>query len=153
MKHERTWIVMADGRQAKVLESHGPHSTPVLVGDLVFAQELPADRNIRSDRPGRSFESSGPARHAMESRTSPHRELKRELASEVVDQLDSSLREGRFDCIALVAPPTVLGDLREALSEPLRAKLIAELAKDFMKVPEHELPHRLAAIWQAKAKR
>jgi len=80
MKRERIWIVIADGRQAKVLESHGPNSTLVPVDDMVFAKELPADRDIQRDRPGRSFESSGPTRHAMENRTSPRRELKRELA-------------------------------------------------------------------------
>lgn len=153
MKRERTWIVIADGRQAKVLESHGPNSTLVPVDDMVFAKELPADREIQRDRPGRSFESSGPTRHAMENRTSPHRELKRELAGEVIDKLDSSLREGRFDRIALVAPPTVLGDLRDALSESLRAKLVAELAKDLTKVPPQELPHRLEAIWGPKVNR
>jgi protein required for attachment to host cells len=93
------------------------------------------------------------AHHAMENRTSPHRELKRELAGEVIDKLDGSLREGRFDRIALFAPPTVLGDLRDALSESLRAKLVAELAKDLTKVPFQELSHRLEAIWGSKANR
>jgi len=75
------------------------------------------------------------------------------LPGEVVDKLDSSLKEGRFDRIALVAPPTVLGDLRDALSEPLRVKLVVGLAKDLMKVPSQELPQRLEVIWGAKARR
>ena len=153
MKRERTWIVIADGRQAKVFESHGSNSDLVPVEDMVFAMELPPDRDIQDDRPGRSFESSNPTRHAMENRTSPHRELKRELAVEVAHRLDDGLRDRRFDRIALVAPPTLLGDLRDALSEPLRAKVVAELAKDLVKVPHQDLPHRLEAIWEPKAKR
>ena len=152
MKHERTWILIADGRQAKVLESHGPNSELVPVDDMVFAVELPADRDVQRDRQGRSFESSGPTRHAMEPRSSPRRELKREFAGTVADKLDHSLKDGRFDRIVLVAPPTALGDLRDALSVSLRAKVVAELAKDLVKVPHQNLPDHLVSIWTSKAK-
>ncbi len=136
----------------KSSRSHGPHSELVAVDDMVFSMELPADRDIQRDRPGRSFKSSGPTRHAMESRTSPHRELKRELAGQVADKLDHGLRDGRFDRVALVAPPTVLGDLRDALSAPLRAKVVAEVAKDLVKIPHNDLPARLEMIWNTQGK-
>jgi protein required for attachment to host cells len=152
MKPERTWIVIADGHEAKVLESHGSHSELVPVGDMAVTMDLPPNREIQDDRPGRSFESSGPTRHAVESRTDPHRELKRELARNVAGKLDLALRDQRFDRLVIVAPPVTLGDLRRALSDQLEGRVTAELAKDLVHVPHHDLPTHLAAIWGAKAK-
>lgn len=152
MKAERTWILIADGHQAKVLESRGPNSELVPIDDISVEVELPANRDIQDDRPGRSFESSNPTRHSMESRTDPHRELKRSLARNVADKLDKCLRDQRFDHLAIVAPPPTLGDLRQALSEQLLAKIAAELPKDLTNVPHHNLPPHLEAIWGAKGK-
>ncbi len=146
MKPERTWIVIADGHEAKVLESHGPHSDLVPVVDMALVMDLPPNREIQDDRPGRSFESAGPTRHAVESRTDPHRELKRELARNVVGKLDLALRDGRFDRLVIVAPPATLGDLRHAVSPQLEAKIAAELAKDLVHIPHHDLTTHLAGL-------
>jgi protein required for attachment to host cells len=147
MKAKRTWILIADGSRAKVLESHGPVSDLVPVEDMAIAKELPANRDLQENRPGRSFESFTPMRHAMENRVEPHRQLKRELAGEIADKLERSLRAGRFDRLAIIAPPTFLGDLRSALSDQVRGKVAAELAKDLVKVPHQDLPRRLEGIW------
>jgi protein required for attachment to host cells len=150
MKAPRTWILLADGHQAKVFETHGPNSDLLVVGDMMVAMELPPNRDIQNDRPGRSFESAGPTRHAMESRTDPHRELKRELARTVSDRLDAALKEGRFDRLCIVAPPATLGDLRRALSQPLKQRIVAEITKDLVHVPHQDLPSHLEAIWHSK---
>jgi len=150
MKSKRTWILIADGSRARVLESHGPGSELVPIDDMALAMELPPNRELETDRPGRSLESANPSRHAMENRTDPHRELKRKLAREVVDKLEQSLRDRRFDHLAIVAPPTVLGDFRDALTKALKATVTAELAKDIVKIPQHDLPPHLAPIWTGK---
>jgi protein required for attachment to host cells len=47
-----------------------------------------------------------------------------------------------FDELVLVAPSHALSELTDALDTTTRAKLIATLAKDFVKTPDHELwPH------------
>jgi protein required for attachment to host cells len=150
MKAKRTWILIADGSRARVLESRGPGSGLVPVDDMVLSKQLPPNREIETDRPGRSLESANPTRHAIESRSDPHRELKRKLAREVVNKLEHGLRHRRFDQLAIVAPPTALGDLRDALSKALQAKVTAELGKDLVKIPQHELPAHLAPIWEAR---
>lgn len=153
MKSERIWILIADGHEAKVFERHGPQSELAPVADMTMAADLPPNHEIQDDRPGRSFESSCPTRHAMESRVDPHRELKRELARGIAEKLDLALRDHRFDRLAIVAPPATLGDLRRALSQHLKGKVAAELAKDLVHVPHHDLPTHLAPLWGAKADR
>jgi protein required for attachment to host cells len=44
----------------------------------------------------------------------------------------------------MVAPPRALGVLRHAYSHNLRAALRAEIDKDFVKLPVHEIEKHLA---------
>ena len=60
--------------------------------------------------------------------------------------LDQRRTEKAYDRLILVAPPTALGDLRDALSDPVRSLVRAELHKDLTKTPVAELPEHLAAV-------
>jgi protein required for attachment to host cells len=146
MKPKRTWVLIADGGHAKVFETEGSTSDLAPVSDMAFSAELPANRDILTDRPGRSFESQGRARHAKENRSDPHRELKRDFARKLGGMLETKLADKRFERLVLVAPPVTLGDLREALPTAVRAKVVAELAHDLVRTPHHELPEHLKDV-------
>ncbi len=60
--------------------------------------------------------------------------------------LDKNRADKTFDRVILVAPPATLGDLREALSDHVRAAVYAELDKDLTKTPVAELPQHLGAV-------
>ncbi len=54
------------------------------------------------------------------------------FARQVAAELDGArLRDG-FDRIVLIAGPAFIGLLRSALSEPVRATLVAEVRKDLV---------------------
>jgi protein required for attachment to host cells len=146
MKPKRTWVLIADGGHAKVFEREGPGATLAPVKDMTFSADLPANRDILTDRPGRDFESHGRGRHAMENRSDPHRALKREFAKKLGGILKTKLVEKRFDRLVLVAPPPALGDLRDALPKSVLAKVTAELAHDLVKTPHSELPRHLKDV-------
>jgi protein required for attachment to host cells len=146
MKSERTWIVIADGAHARVLQFTPEKPSLEAVKDIAFHIDLPATHDLVSDRPGRVFESHGYASHAAAPRSDPHRELKRSLAHKIADALQTSLADQRYEKLILVAPPTTLGDLREALAAGVRACVTAELAKDLVKIPAHELHSHLADV-------
>ncbi len=146
MKHKRTWVVIADGGHAKVFESQWPDIDLAPVEGMVFSADLPPAHELVSDRAGRDYESHGHARHAIESHSDPHRELKRQFAKRVAGILETKLTEKRFDKLVIVAPPVTLGDLREALPKSVRAKVTAELAHDLVKTPHSELPRHLKGV-------
>jgi protein required for attachment to host cells len=153
MKSERTWVVIADGAHAKVLEFTPEKPRLEAVNDILFDIDLPATHDLVSDRPGRVFESHGFASHAAAPRSDPHRELKRGLAHKIADALQTSLADRRYDKLILVAPPTTLGDLREALAKSVRACVTAELAKDLVKIPAGQLHDHLADVLPLAAPR
>jgi protein required for attachment to host cells len=149
MRSERTWIVLADGAHARVLEHSAGASGLEPVNGLTFDADLPPTHEIVSDRPGRTFESKGKARHAKTGRSDPHRELKRGLAKELAVALKSSLAKKRYEHLVLVAPPATLGDLREALTRSVQARVTAELAQDLVKTPQSQLRRHLRDVLPA----
>jgi protein required for attachment to host cells len=149
-----TYVLIADGARARlfVVEEGTADLKPAL-GQEFIGTNLPS-REIASDRPGRSFDSAGSGRHAMEPPTDPHRHAERVFAQEVAAVLENALRRNEFHNLVVVAPPKALGDLRgKALgdlrgefSDVLRNRVTAELNKDLTKVAIHDLPSHLAEI-------
>jgi protein required for attachment to host cells len=139
-----TWVLVADGGHAKVLQ--WIKRRPSLLNDQTLAIDLPASHNLVSDRPGRSFESQGRARHAIVGRSDPHRRLKREFAKQIAHMLAKELAAKRYERLVVVAPPTTLVDLRNAYSKTLREKVIGEFAHDLVKLPTSRLSQRLAQL-------
>jgi protein required for attachment to host cells len=146
VKPERTWVLIADGANAKVYQFSEEEPKLQAVKDVSFNIDLPRTHDIVSDRPGRSFESQGRTRHAKSSRSDPHRELKRNLARKIADALKSSLTAKRYNKLVLVAPPVTLGDLRDALAKSVLARVIDEVAQDLIKVPASRLPSHLVGV-------
>jgi protein required for attachment to host cells len=142
MKPVRTWVLIADGGHAKVLEIDTQRRVLKPRADMNMSIELPPSRELLSDRPVRTYESIGHARHAKGDKVDPHRELKRAFAKAVGKELEVRLVDGCFERLVVVAPPAAMGDLREALPKKVRAKVIGEVAQDLIKTPKARLwPH------------
>ena len=99
------------------------------VNGVGFATHLPRTSEIVTDRPVRSYESKGHARHAKTERSDPHRELKRASAERLAGMLKSGLAAKRYEQLILVAPPVTLGDLREALPKGVQSRVVGELRR------------------------
>jgi protein required for attachment to host cells len=113
---------------------------------MEFHADLPANRDIIADRPGRTVEAAGYARHSKEEPPDPHRELKRRFATMLCSVLDRKLSERAFDRLILVAPPATMGDLRAGLSNQVRARVSAEVVADLTKVPINRLDQHLGEV-------
>jgi protein required for attachment to host cells len=149
MKPTRTWVLIADGARARILQSDGPGKGLHAVEGCVFHGDHAATHEIMSDREGRSHSSVGPGRSAIEAHSDPHRELKKRFAQQLADVLSSRLREKAYDRLVIVAAPSALGDLRTALPEQVRARVTAEVAKDLTKTPDPEVAGHLKDVLAA----
>ncbi len=144
-------IAIADGEHARFVQ---PDADNVLrtVGALDSASAHLRSRDLGTDRPGRAFESSASAHHAVGPRHDPHAMEKERFAKLVGEQLNAAAGRDEFDELVLVAPPRALRELREALDAVTQAKLVGMLEKDLVKTPDHELwPH--VKEWVSPARR
>jgi len=146
MKKTITWILIADGNQARVLENGGPGKGLSSVKGLDWSIPALQSQDINADRPGRSFSSVGPGRSAMEPRTDPvdHREA--EFARSVAAVLDEKAKAGAFDRLVIAAAPVTLGNLRKVMSDHVRKTVVAELDKDLTNVPTPKLDRHFDGI-------
>ncbi|HZT46577.1 MAG TPA: host attachment protein [Hyphomicrobiaceae bacterium] len=146
MKPTRTWVLIADGARARILENDGPGRGLKPVEGCAFSGEHGATHEIMTDRTGRAFASVGAQRSAIEARSDPHRELKKRFANQLAEVLAGKLQQKAYDRLVIVAAPSTLGDLRTALSDQVRATVTAEVPKDLTKTPDPEVAGHLEDV-------
>jgi len=147
MKRIKTWILIADGARARIALNDGPGRGVKPGPDKEFEGINAPTRDIVSDRPGRTFDSSGlGGRHSKEPRTDPHEHEQQVFHHRLAAYLDAAAKRGDFDRLVVVAPPKALGNLRSELTDPVRAKLVGELNKDLTHVPIHDLAAHLGSV-------
>lgn len=146
-----TWILVADGSGAQIytqttekrsmpfdgnLKQHRREKVSVeelvSVPDMEFTAESIEEYETGPNRLGRVFESANSAHHMAEPRLTIQDEIKQHLLRNVADRLNRALTEQSFDRLVLVAPPKMLGALRELLTPAVTKCVIAELPKDLM---------------------
>ena len=146
MKPTRTWVLIADGARARILENDGPNRGLTAMDGLVFHGDHSATHDLVPDREGPSFSSHGPGRSAIDSRCDPHRDLKTKFAHQLADVLAQGLEQNSYDRLVIVAPPVMLGDLRTAITDHVRALVIGEVAQDLTKTPNSEVAEHLKGV-------
>ena len=140
MKAKVTWIVIADGNQAKIFEHDGPGKGLRALKDLQFAQEPLKASDIMADKPGRSFASAGPgSRSSMEYSSDPVALRERKFVEKLADVLNQKQQQGKFDRLVIAAAPAALGDIRPALSDQVKETILAEMPKDLTNIPVPKL--------------
>jgi protein required for attachment to host cells len=144
MKRKTSWIIVEDGSRARILANEGPGTGLSVVAEHMAPQARAHTADLGSDRPGRAFDSTTPARHAMEPRVDWHRQEKERFIGKLAEDLGAAQQQ--FDRLILVAPPRVMGELHRRLDEPTRAKVAGELQKDLTWVALPELSAHLGDV-------
>ena len=139
MKPTVTWVLIADGTQARVLENTGPGKGLNTVEGLDFSQEPLLAQDIVSDRPGRSFNSVGGGRSGYEPKTDPVEHRESEFLKSVAAVLDKKHMDHAYDRLVIAAAPIALGDIRKALSNGVKKSIMAEINKDLTNIPSPQL--------------
>lgn len=141
-----TWVLIADGEKALVLENQTDHENPYLTVLSKEEQENPPDREQSANQRGRFNDGPSVHRSAVED-TDWHQLAKDRFADDLAEMLYKKAHKGAFKDIVLVAAPGVLGELRNKMHKEVEQKVIAEVPKtltnhnldDIEKVLKHEL--------------
>jgi len=136
------WVVVCDGAKALVLENAGDAKFPNLKTVEHFEHKSLATHELGTDAPGRSHSSVGHGRSSVE-QTDFHDQAERTFLHQLVKHLDAALAAGKTKSLIVVAPPRALGVIRPAYSHALRAAVRAEIDKDLVKLPVHEIEKHL----------
>lgn len=142
-KTQRTWIVVADGGHARILESGQPHSGVTVRLDLTSDARQTAGK-LAADRLPRTQESGSAARHGIEPRLSLKDNEKRLFAARLAGYLKGGL--GSFDRLVLVAPMRFLNVLREEMPDAVTQKISATRSKDLTWMTDAQVLEHLGTL-------
>jgi protein required for attachment to host cells len=145
MKKTVTWVLIADGAQARVLENTGPGKGLKQVQGLDWAIEPLQAQDIVTDRPG-SKSGGGAFGGGMEPKTDPVEHRETEFVKAVAATLDRQQQQGKFDRLVIAAAPIALGDIRKAISPAVKKTIVAELNKDLTNLPTAQLDQHFDGI-------
>lgn len=149
----KTWIVVADGARARFFrpDEETAKLVPAGLPDMVAPQSRQRTRDLKSDKPGRSFSSSrSGVRHAFEPPHDYHKLEKHRFMATLATALDMACSRGDFDDLVLVAPRRSLGELRGLLSKRVQGRVREEVAKDLTNDPPGRLRQRLGPVMGVK---
>jgi protein required for attachment to host cells len=137
-------VFVGDGRKALFLRNAGDEKFPNLKTEQVFVDQNPATHDQGSDRPGRLFAGANARerRSAVEP-TDWHELEEHRFARMVAEAFETLVRARRVKAVVVVAPPRTLAELRQAFHDDVKARIKAEVDKDFTKHPVYEIERRL----------
>ena len=141
-----TWIVLAESARARIFTLTEPGAKLRERTTLSHPESRLHDRELTSDLPGRTFDSHGQGRHAMEQRHDPKSHEAEMFAADIAREIERARRDEGFDALVLVAPPKFLGLLRAQLDEGVLELVVAEIGKNLVESDVKTLERRLPEL-------
>jgi protein required for attachment to host cells len=138
------WVLVADGEKALFLRNEGDATYPNLQVVRRMHDENPPTREQGTDAPGRYTNGPNANLSAMEE-TDWHRIAKERFADDIADRLYKMAHRGDFEQIVIVAPPFVLGEMRQKLHKEVASRVTAEVPKTLTGHPVDEIEKILKA--------
>lgn len=129
----RTWILVADAAYARIFELSEENRHWQLVKEFEHLEGREQGQDLMGNRPYK-------IQHQMEMTDKNENPVEGKMHSmsvfslELVRHLEHEFAGQKFDQLAIVAAPKMLGALREKLTPQLKRLLVVELDKDYSKM-------------------
>jgi protein required for attachment to host cells len=140
-----TWVVVADASQASIYERHTRRGPLELVETFTETSARAAEHEILADAPGRTFDSFGAGRHAKQPEHTVKQNLREAFARHIAEFLEAGRKSNRYAQLAIIAAPTLLGELRRHLGNPTMQLLDTEIPKHMTTATPAEIAAELQA--------
>jgi protein required for attachment to host cells len=141
------WVLAADSSHARFFSTDSPIGDLKEDKDLAQAESQLPEREMGTDRPGRSFDSAGQGRHAMEEPTSTKETAAREFARRIAERVEKGRQQNAFERLYIIAAPDFLGHLRDQLPDTCKNLVQDSIDKNVVKQDpasiRAQLPERL----------
>ena len=139
----RIRIVVADQAEAIFYDLSSLQARPTEVARMSDPAAHLHDRDFSSDRPGRTYESVGGARHALERENDPRHRAAVKFARDIAARLDREQRNRDYEQLIVVAGAPFRGLVRAELSAETQARVVHEVPKDLVHSPLEVLREHL----------
>ena len=136
----KSWLVVANSAHARIFDVDLKKHSCKEIGQLKHSESRLRKRDLVSDRPGRTHDSTGGASHAIEQRLSPQEHEAELFGGLVAEHISAAKNTHGLEHLYLAAPPAFLGILRKSLDSNVHdilgkvtdKNLINEKAEDIL---------------------
>jgi len=139
------FVFVGDGRKALFLRNEGDEKFLNLKPERAFVDENPATRDQGTDHPGRSFKRAGTNQRSGVETTDWHDLEEHLFTRQVASAFEALVRDRKTKTLVVVAPARVMGDLRHAFHDDVKARIVAEVVKDLTKHSVSDIENHLLA--------
>ena len=129
-RHAR--VLVTDGGRATIFRNEGDVSHPDLRVVRHYGNDTPPNRELATDKPATTNESTGPRRSSAE-QVDYHQQAEDRFVAQMAADMDADLKTGAFEELIVVAPPNALAAYRKAASPGLARATLMEINKDLTK--------------------
>jgi len=137
------WILVANSSRARLFSAVSPTGPIQEVEGFAHPEARVHEQELTSDLPGRTFDSAGQGRHAMEVKVGPKEQEQINFAG----QLGKYLEQGRvghsYDHLFLVVTPAFLGLIRQKLTRETASLADSQIDKDLTLHTAEEIRNHL----------
>ncbi|MTI43415.1 protein required for attachment to host cells [Roseibium hamelinense] len=130
----KAWVLVGDGEKALIFRNTGTRAHPELEVITLLDQDNPKTSHQGTDAPGRKSDGPGNQVSAMEE-TDWHQLEKHRFAVEMAEHLYKAAHKNNFSQLIVVAPPTILGNLRKEFHPEVADRVVAEVDKTLTNHP------------------
>jgi protein required for attachment to host cells len=134
-----TWLLVAESSRARIFAVEGGRGELREIEALEHPEARWSGRDLATDRPGRSFDSAGEGRHAMEQEVGPKEQEARIFAQVLSSRLEAARTRGELGRLIVAAAPGFLGLLRKTLSVETAKLVTLELDKNLAQLDAAEI--------------
>ncbi|WP_293688184.1 host attachment protein [Thiolapillus sp.] len=138
-----SWVLAADGGYAKILQADNRAAPLVLLEELEHPEARKKNNDFYTDSAGRSFDSGGQGRHAMESQFDAKSIEAQRFAKDLCAKLRQAALQNRFEKLYVVEAPAFLGVLRECLDDNAKTRIAGEIPKDVARQAPEDIRSKL----------
>lgn len=142
-----TWLLVANASCARLFETQDRPRSLQLVQEYQHPASREKGEDLASDRPGHiqtDIAGGEAASHSSFAEpTSPKDYEHERFAMELAKVLEEGRTHNRFDSLMLVASPQFHGLLNKQMNDHLTKMVSTHLSKDYTRLGEQELLHKL----------
>ena len=136
-------VVVSESSRARIFEMENPNAPLTEIRDMLHPESRSHAQELTSDLPGRSFDSHGQGRHAMETAVDIKEQESILFAEQVADFINAKCDEKRLDRLYIAAPPHFLGLLRKRLGNEAKHHIARQISKNLVTMDEADIRKHL----------
>lgn len=135
MNRNVTWILVANKMEAKIYEKRPDQTEMSSLKEFGNPKARATDKDLGTDKPGRSFDMGVGMRHALSQEHGPADTALQEYVRTISHELENGLKQHSFGRLVLIAGPNLLGRLKGELAPQLLSCLIKAIPKNLVSAP------------------